>query len=120
MAAATSDVAVWWPRPKNPASDFAGIDRRIAECDRRAGKMEIRLLLVPYDSGQRNVRMGAGPEYLRAAGLREKLVARGHAVDAQVIEPTSMKWQAEVQTSFELMRAVADGVRKARAAGRFP
>jgi len=82
--------------------------------------MEIRLLLVPYDSGQRNVRMGAGPEHLRAAGLREKLVARGHAVDAQVIEPTSMKWQAEVQTSFELMRAVADGVRKARAAGRFP
>jgi arginase len=82
--------------------------------------MEIRLLLVPYDSGQRNVRMGAGPEHLRAAGLREKLVARGHAVDAQVIEPTSTKWQAEVQTSFELMRAVADGVRKTRAAGRFP
>jgi arginase len=82
--------------------------------------MEIRLLLVPYDSGQRNVRMGAGPEHLRAAGLPKSLIASGHAVDVEVIEPASMKWQAEVQTSFELMRAVADGVRKARADGRFP
>ena len=82
--------------------------------------MEIRLLLVPYDSGQRSVRMGAGPEHLRAAGLLDYLSAAGHEVDAQVIEPASMKWQAEVQTSFELMRAVAEQVRAARAAGRFP
>ncbi len=82
--------------------------------------MEIRLLLVPYDSGQRSVRMGAGPEHLRAAGFPDYLSAAGHAVDAQVIEPASMKWQAEVQTSFELMRAVAEQVRAARTAGRFP
>jgi arginase len=84
------------------------------------GKMEIRLLLVPYDSGQRNVRMGAGPEHLRAAGLAEHIAAQGHAVDAQVIEPASMNWRAEVQTSFELMRAVAEQVRVTRATGRFP
>ena len=82
--------------------------------------MEIRLLLVPYDSGQRNVRMGAGPERLCAAGLNEHLAAQGHQVDSQVIEPASMNWRAEVQTSFELMRAVAEQVRAARAAGRFP
>jgi len=82
--------------------------------------MEIRLLLVPYDSGQRNVRMGAGPEHLRRAGLAEQLAAHGHGVDAQVIEPASVNWRAEVQTSFELMRAVAEQVREARAAGRFP
>lgn len=82
--------------------------------------MEIRLLLVPYDSGQRNVRMGAGPGHLRAAGLAEHLTAQGHEVDAQVIEPVSMKWRAEVQTSFELMRTVAEQVRAARAASRFP
>jgi arginase len=82
--------------------------------------MEIRLLLVPYDSGQRNVRMGAGPGHLRAAGLETHLAAQGHQVDVQVIEPASMKWQAEVQTSFELMRAVAEHVRAARAANRFP
>ena len=81
--------------------------------------MQIRLLLVPYDSGQRNVRMGAGPEHLRAAGLEARLAEQGHEVDVEVIE-TSMKWQAEVQTSFELMRSVAEHVRAARAAGRFP
>ena len=82
--------------------------------------MEIRLLLVPYDSGQRNVRMGAGPENLRAAGLPHHLMELGHEVDVQVIEPASLNWRAEVQTSFELMRAVAEQVRSARANGRFP
>jgi arginase len=82
--------------------------------------MEIRLLLVPYDSGQRNVRMGAGPEHLRAAGLPEHLNRQGHNVDVQVIEPAALNWRAEVQTSFELMRAVAKQVSLARLAGRFP
>ncbi len=44
--------------------------------------MEIRLLLVPYDSGQRNVRMGAGPEHLRAAGLEKHLTDQGHRVES--------------------------------------
>jgi arginase len=82
--------------------------------------MEIRLLLVPYDSGQRNVRMGAGPEHLCASGLKEHLTAQGHSVDVEVIEPAPGNWRAEVQTSFELMRAVAEHVRRACEAGRFP
>jgi arginase len=82
--------------------------------------MDIRLLLVPYDSGQRGVRMGAGPEHLRFAGLEQRLIAEGHKVDVEVIEPASMNWRAEVQTSFELMRAVATRVRAAVAAGSFP
>jgi len=82
--------------------------------------MEIRLLLVPYDSGQRNVRMGAGPEHLCAAGLEKHLAAQGHQVDAEVIEPASLDWRAEVQTSFELMRAIANHVRAVRTARRFP
>lgn len=63
--------------------------------------------------------MGAGPEHLRASGLEAQLVEQGHEVDVRVIE-TSMKWKAEVQTSFELMRTVAEHVRAARAADRFP
>jgi arginase len=82
--------------------------------------MDTRLLLVPYDSGQRSVRMGAGPEHLRDSGLQEKLTAQGHSVEIEVIEPMPHSWRAEVQTSFELMRAVANHVRRARAAGRFP
>ncbi len=79
--------------------------------------MKLRLLLVPYDSGQRDVRMGAGPESLRAAGLDKSL---GDDVDCEVIEASSIHWRAEVQTSFELMRSVAKHVRAAREAGRFP
>ncbi len=82
--------------------------------------MKIRLLLVPYDSGQRNVRMGAGPERLCEAGLPEHLTAQGHTVEVQTIETASHHWRAEVQTSFELMRFVAEQVRAARAAGFFP
>lgn len=82
--------------------------------------MEIRLLLVPYDSGQRNVRMGAGPEHLCASGLREHLSAQGHKLDLETIEPASTNWRAEVQTSFELMRSVAKHVRRSLEAGRFP
>jgi arginase len=82
--------------------------------------METRLLLVPYDSGQHNVRMGVGPEHLREAGLEKHLAAQGHEVDSQVIEPASMHWRAEVQTSFELMRAISEQVRAARNANRFP
>jgi arginase len=82
--------------------------------------MEIRILLVPYDSGQRNVRMGAGPEHLRLGGLEKRLTEDGHEVDAETIEPASMNWRAEVQTSFELMRAVAKQFRTTVAAERFP
>lgn len=82
--------------------------------------MEIRLLLVPYDSGQRSVRMGAGPDRLRTAGLTERLEAGGHKVSSQVVEPSTTSWRAEVQTSFELMRVVAEQVQAARADGKFP
>lgn len=82
--------------------------------------MEIRLLLVPYDSGQRNIRMGAGPEHLCASGLKERLTDQGHTVDVETIEADSANWRAEVQTSFELMRSVARHVRKALENKRFP
>jgi arginase len=50
----------------------------------------------------------------------QHLAAQGHTVDLEVIEPASANWRAEVQTSFELMRAVAKHVRRTREAGRFP
>lgn len=69
--------------------------------------MDVQLLLVPYDSGQRGIRMGAGPEHLCAAGLETHLAAQGHIVFLEVIEPASTKWRAEISTSFELMRVFA-------------
>ncbi|MDQ3197680.1 MAG: arginase family protein [Verrucomicrobiota bacterium] len=82
--------------------------------------MDTRFLLVPYDSGQRGVRMGAGPEHLCESGLQKHLVEQGHTVESKTIEAGALNWRAEVQTSFELMRLVAGQVREARTAGRFP
>jgi arginase len=82
--------------------------------------MDIQLLLVPYDSGNRGARMGAGPEKLLEAGLERTLRQSGHSVHTKVAELSPDSWHAEIQTSFELMRMLASAVRQARDAGRFP
>lgn len=82
--------------------------------------MDIQLLLVPYDSGHRGVRMGAGPEALLEAGLERTLRDSGHSVHTKVAELSADSWHAEIQTGFELMRMLASAVRQAREAGRFP
>ena len=64
--------------------------------------------------------MGAGPERLCEAGLAKHLTDLGHTVVTETVEPASGHWRAEVQTSFELMRSVAEQVRATRAAGSFP
>jgi arginase len=81
--------------------------------------MDVDLLLVPNDTALRGWRMGAGPERLVAAGLVSRLEALGHAVASSVITPERDD-PAEIRTAFELMRAVAQRVRAAVAAGRFP
>jgi arginase len=82
--------------------------------------MEIQLLAVPYDSGNRGVRMGAGPEALLTAGLQQALRAAGHTVHVKIAELPQHSWNAEIQTGFELMRMLSGAVRDARAANRFP
>jgi arginase len=82
--------------------------------------MDIQLLVVPYDSGNRGARMGAGPEKLLEAGLERTLREGGHTVRTKVAELSADSWHAEIQTSFELMRMLARAVRDARESGRFP
>lgn len=83
--------------------------------------MDIQLLLVPYDSGQRGWRCGAGPEHLIRAGLPAHLERQGHAVTAiHVIEDNTAYQPAEIRTAFELARRLAGAVRSARTAGHFP
>ena len=83
--------------------------------------MNIKLLLVPYDTGRRQWRSGAGPEHLLQAGLTTHLQGRGHFVaDIQMIEANPDQPPTEIGTGFELMRRVAVAVRTARAAGQFP
>ena len=83
--------------------------------------MDIQLLLVPYDSGQRRWRCGAGPEHLVRAGLPAHLQRQGHIVTAiHIIEDDPAYPPAEIRTAFELTRRLATAVRSARSAGDFP
>src|SRR6266699_5630562 len=83
--------------------------------------MDIQLLLVPYDSGQRGWRCGAGPEHLVRAGLPAHLQRQGHIVTAiHIIEDDPAYPPAEIRTAFELARRLASTVRSVRTAGHFP
>lgn len=64
--------------------------------------------------------MGAGPEALLEAGLEQALREKGHEVHTKIAELPAGSWQAEIQTSFELMRMLSSAVREARESGRFP
>ena len=80
---------------------------------------DIQLILVPYDSGHRGVRMGAGPERL-AGSIQDRLTAAGHRVHRLTVEAGPQSWRAEVGTAFELATGVAREVASARAARAFP
>jgi arginase len=64
--------------------------------------------------------MGAGPEALLRAGLVDALRDAGHSVSVRMAELDPAKWQAEIQSGFELMRMLASAVGEARKAGRLP
>jgi arginase len=63
--------------------------------------MDIRLIAVPYDSGIRGWRMGAGPEHLLAAGLEDALRAGGHTVSAEWVELAGAA-APEIRATFDL------------------
>ena len=79
--------------------------------------MRVRLIRVPYDAGNRGLRMGAGPDRLAAAA--DRLRARGVEVsEAPVEAPPGLR--TEIGTTFALHRAVASEVLEAVAAEAFP
>src|SRR4030095_5390358 len=78
---------------------------------------KIQIILVPYDSGHRNLRMGAGPEHFVNNGLAQVLEADGHEVFVETIEAQS-DFQAEVKTQFGLYRSLAEHVAEAKRNGR--
>jgi arginase len=82
-------------------------------------KTKVQLLLIPYDSGHRSLRMGRGPEHLLQNGLMQVLQSEGHEVSVETIEPRR-EFRAEVATQFELYGYAAEHVAEARQNGRFP
>lgn len=81
--------------------------------------MNVQVIQVPYDSGNRSLRMGQGPEHFIQNGLVQALQAGGHDVSVELIESQS-EFRAEVQTQFELYRLLAVRVAEAKRNGRFP
>jgi arginase len=82
--------------------------------------LNVDLLLVPYDSGVRGWRMGAGPEFLLQAGLDEHLRKLGHDVRTAEMIVDDQSRLTDLQTSFQLLRLIAARVTSSVAAGRFP
>lgn len=81
--------------------------------------MEAQVILVPYDSGHQDVRMGAGPMRLFQIAVEPWLrtqTAQIHLTRVQSAEP----FLAEISTAFHLNRLIAVEVRAAVEAGRFP
>ena len=81
--------------------------------------MNIHLFLLPYDSGKRGERMGAGPRYWLENGLVEFLQARGHSVFTKMIE-VETAFPTEIQTSFDLYHQLATNIQQDCAEGGFP
>jgi arginase len=82
--------------------------------------MHSRVFTLPYDSGHRGLRMGAGPEALLRRGLVAGVRAGGHDVEVEEIAAPE-GFQTEVGTSFHLYRRLAERVRAARMeSGAFP
>ena len=87
--------------------------------------MKVQFLLVPYDSGRREWRMGRGPSFLLRHGVGSSIRALGHEVDAEYVEPGGIESpnppaSTEIATSFSLYREVAVRARAARTTGALP
>jgi len=81
--------------------------------------MNIQLIQVPYDSGFESLRTGRGPDYFIQRGLEQKLMDSSHQVTSYRIVSQSA-WKADIETTFELYRNLADQVSHAAADTKFP
>lgn len=81
--------------------------------------MKIQIIQVPYDSGQKGVRMGRGPEHFVQHHIDQTLQERGHEVHVESIE-VKTPFPTENGTAFELNRLLAERVRSTVNSRRFP
>lgn len=79
--------------------------------------MQIQLIVVPYDSGRRAYRMGAGPEHLLRSGLADELGAHAHVLTTRILE-TSLTDPGDA--AFDLAGQIAAATRSATSNSAFP
>jgi arginase len=82
--------------------------------------MQVELIAIPYDSGRRGERMGAGPERLLEAGLGRQIAQAGHELRVRMLEPPPRTWPAEISMAFVLARLAAQAVAEATDHNAFP
>ncbi len=80
---------------------------------------DVLIIAVPYDSGNPDLRMGAGPQHLLDNGLGASLRPDGRGVSVITVRHESEP-PAEVSTAFELQSLVSWQVRAAAGEGRLP
>jgi arginase len=83
------------------------------------GHSGIRIIAVPYDSGHRDRRMGAGPQHLLDNGLAESLRPGGRGVSITTVRH-EREPPAEVATAFELQGLVSRQARATIDEGQLP
>jgi len=81
--------------------------------------MNIHIFIVPYDSGKRAERMGAGPHHLIDNGLVQYLREHGHSVRTTTIEALD-PFRVEIKTSYELYRQLSSSIQENCTKGEFP
>lgn len=78
--------------------------------------MDVELLAVPYDSGLRGARMGAGPQHL----LDSELAERFPNVPTRLVELPNELFPSEATAAFALARQLSALVRDAQEREKFP
>lgn len=79
----------------------------------------VEVIVVPWDSGRRAWRMGAGPLHLMERGLRERLAALGLDAHVTVVDPQGLPAN-DPTSAFAIGDEIARHVQRARAHRRFP
>jgi arginase len=82
--------------------------------------VQVEIIVVPFDSGLRDTRMGRGPAQLLKLGLAKQLEAHGLEVECHDVEPSSAVFPTEIRMALELQRAVSHAVSEALGHGSFP
>ena len=86
-------------------------------------KKKIAVIVVPYELGRLRQGVGCGPEHLLEHGAEAALASGGAAVRSSIValdDQYNGSGSGEGDAAFELIRLVADEVRRAREAGEFP
>jgi arginase len=81
--------------------------------------MDITIVRVPYDSGHRGLRMGAGPQHLLDGDRIARMAGEGRDVRVESVE-LQTRFATEARSAFDLAGGIRDKVTAARREQRFP